>query len=159
MKNILFTKQLFAVYGLVLIIGMSYFFTKQAEQETFHPSNAQSQTKDVKLLSLESTLIENFPDIPVYPGAAIKDSYEKVVYGKIGYEAEWSTSDNRRKVIEFYEKALPEAGWIIAFAPEDFDSYENQFIAHKNSLQLLLTVELSHSDNNQTEIVAEFPLK
>ena len=157
-KNSFLSKKAAVLYAAFFLIGTSFFLSREAQQITTTQSHAQEVTPATIFSEKEHMLIPDFPQIPLYPGAQIDESYKKVVEGKTGYEAEWLTTDERQKVLKFYTEALPQYGWTLDFIPEDFDAFENQFIAHKGKQKLFLTVEMSDTNSDLTEIAAEIPL-
>ena len=154
-----FSKTNVLLYSFLFLVGLNFFISREVQNNTYHPSFAQNITPAIQFEEIEKALVEDFPSIPLYPGAAIDESYEKIVKGEQGYEAEWYTKDSIRQVLEYYEKALPEDGWVLDFIPENFDAYEAQYEAHKGDQKLFLMIEVAETKENMTEIIAEFPLQ
>lgn len=159
MNTLHLSKMKIIAYTFLFLLGLNFFITNEVQKSTYHPSFAQNVTPAIQFVETEKALVEDFPTMPIYPGAEIDDSYEKIVRGDQGYEAEWYTKDSIRQVLEYYEKALPEAGWVLDFIPENFDAYEAQYEAHKGNQKLFLMIEVAETKENMTEIIAEFPLQ
>lgn len=153
------TKQLAMLYTLLFVVGVSFFLRKETQKTTYKPTYAQVPTSPIQFVEVEENLVAGFPTIPIYPRAEIDDSYRKTVRNEKGYEAEWYTTDSVKQVLEFYREALPQDGWVLDFIPENFDAYETQYEAHKGNQKLYLMIEVAETNNNLTEIVAEFPLQ
>lgn len=145
--------------SILTAILISFIYSKEFQKSEYQPSLAQFSDSPVQFQEVEQALVQNFPSIPIYPGATIDDSYEKIIKGENGYEAEWYTTDSVKQVLEYYLYALPEDGWILDFIPENFNAYETQYEAHKGNQKLFLMIEVAETKENMTEIVAEFPLK
>ena len=152
-------KQVALLYSFLFLAGLTFFLDREVQKSTYKPSFAQVPTSPVTFTEIENKLIADFPVIPIYPGTQVEESYKKVIAGKTGYEAEWITTDERQKVLNFYMNELPKNGWVLDSIPENIDSYENQIEAHKEEQKLFLTVEMSDTNSSITEIAAEFPLQ
>lgn len=156
--NYFLTKQIVLLFVLLFVGSIGFFYQKEMMKSSYHPSYAQVPST-VQLVQVERELIATFPYIPVYPGAIVDESYKKTLANATGYEAEWYTTDSVRQVITYYIQTLPQEGWTLDSIPENFDSYENQIVAHKGEQKMHLIIEVAETKDNITEIVAEFPLQ
>jgi hypothetical protein len=61
-------------------------------------------------------LLPEVPQFPAYPGASLLGSAERNSPDapKQGHLIEWTTTDPVPKVMAWYQKALPEAGWTYS---------------------------------------------
>ena len=146
-------KSIFFVALVVLTIaGVSGF----AYYVSLTPTSTASFAKTEK----QKALVSAFPAVPVYPRAAIENSYVKSEGGRTGYEANWISRDKVFQVMNWYLEALVSDGWSLTTAPQEprtvkvTDEYA---VFAKGNLTLILNI--AQEGRLETEIHMEFPLQ
>lgn len=126
-----------------------------------------SSMPNTSLQKIEGKLLDQIPDIPLYPGVEIDYSYEKRDGNKVGYEMELKTPDTATEITNWYLTALPAAGWTLVRTPESIATItppgpptdiEFMIVATKDDTKVNLIIE-NEGGAPKSEIYAEFPLR
>ena len=144
---------IFLVISFVFIAIVTGVFLLNKPSKKLAPSKEPGKTE------LEGELVAGFPELPVYQGAALVNSYKKQEGEKVGFEANWEIDASVSEVMIWYIDALSESGWVFEEVPEDVDEvFEQSLIAQKDETRVYLTVEREEGAE-KTEISAEFPVQ
>lgn len=141
-----------------IVSGGAYLFRQPRSQATYIPSVViPSLTPSSEKVELTGELIPDFPILPIYENATLVNSYKKTEGQRVGFEANWITSDPVNIVMNWYMQQVQNDGWIVIESPENPDADSEQFaVLEKDGRSLHLTVE--QETLTETEIHAEFPL-
>ncbi len=120
------------------------------------PSEKLAPSKEPGKTELEGELVAGFPELPVYSGSALVNSYKKQEADMVGFEANWETDGTVSEIMSFYIETLPEEGWVIKEMPDTVNLYDQQLIAERDKTRFYLTVE---EGEEKTEINVEIPLQ
>jgi hypothetical protein len=101
-------------------------------------------------------LVEGFPDIPVYPKAILVASDAQSVTDGIIYKSIWEVGSTVPNISDWYQRSLPESGWVIDVKPADSAAIDIQNIISVKAENTLNLGIISRGTGQQAQITAEF---
>ena len=99
------------LFFLLLTFGF-YLFNKGKTQKN---ATGRIYTNE-KVTESSGSLVEDFPNVPVYPGIRLDKSYKKVQEGKTDFSAVWyyEGSDDQSPIfMKWYVEEFKKEGWIV----------------------------------------------
>lgn len=103
---------IFLVLFLVIVAIGFYLYNKSRAPK---PSLVRIYTNE-KVSEADSTLIEGFPNIPIYPGMRVDKTYKKEQEGKTDYVAVWYYEGGDEKIgeiMKWYIDEFKKGGWTV----------------------------------------------
>lgn len=146
-----------AIILLAVVVVIAMMQQKPASDDnTAQNQDANSQQE---FIEAEHALVDDFPGLPVYPGAELEESSKRVqpIDSNRDFKAEWHTTDAVPTVTDWYLAELPKMGWTIDEAPNDRAADEQIINVSKDDLVGYIAVEFEFEDDGDiVEIVADF---
>ena len=107
----------------------------------------------------EVKLVEEFPQIPVFPASILLDSKKSDSEEGFVYEATWQTNEAVPAIETWYEKELQKAGWKIETTPADYENESIQLLVVEKD-QFLLNISIIRDPSiSKTNVIAQFAKK
>ena len=130
----------------ITIIVLSILVWQRRNQQT----TSVEEPTPPGVYEVEKTLVEGFPEFPVYPGAVIEESSEldQVPDARKGYYAEWEIDEilTATEVMNWYFEELQKTGWTIVEYPNDREATGEQ-VARVEKGEYLVYLEVSVQEN------------
>ena len=119
--------------------------------------NKNNQTRQEPGMTLiKGKLVENFPQLPVYPASTVAKSYKTEAGAKVGYEAEYLTDKTPKEAMLWYKEELLNQGWKIL--SEEIESVEGEFSLMVERGREKVNI-FAENEDGKTEISIENPLQ
>ncbi|OGM62316.1 hypothetical protein A2961_02275 [Candidatus Woesebacteria bacterium RIFCSPLOWO2_01_FULL_39_21] len=136
--------KILVVFVLLLFVVLGLYLFKKSKTPEVSTDRVYT---DEKVTEEAGMLIENFPDIPIYPGITVDKTYKKEQSGKTDYTAVWFYEGNIHEIMNWYADELKKAGWTVV-GPFVFEAEDDLEINAENSMY---TLRLLNSERGEDE--------
>jgi len=119
-------KNIIIISGVIIIVLIAVFMIGNKQSDNISVNQSDEQTRDANKTIEEQEFVNNFPNVPIYPGAKLeKTSTNKTPYGQF-YEGVWKVQGQVPEVIKWYVRELEQTGWLVKLPSADLNQVGEQ---------------------------------